>query len=68
MGDILRLTEGSLSPVACLAKETMECERAAECQTLPMWKGLYDVINEYVDGITLADLVQPEIPGNDFVI
>lgn len=68
VGDILRLTEGSLSPVSCLTKETMECPRAADCRTLPMWKGLYDLINDYFDKITLADLIQPEIPGNDFVI
>lgn len=68
IGDILRLTEGSLSPVSCLSKPTMDCEYAAECRTLSMWKGLYDMINDYFDKIYLSDLVQPEIPGNDFVI
>jgi Rrf2 family protein len=68
IGDILRLTEGSLSPVSCLSTPTMECEYAADCRTLPMWKGLYDMINDYFDKIYLADLIQPEIPGNDFVI
>ena len=56
VGSILRLTEGSLSPVACLKEGAPPCKRQAECKTLPVWKGLNDVINNYLDGITLADL------------
>ncbi len=58
VGDILRITEGSLAPVACLEHEPIDCERAAECVTLDFWRGLYDVINKYVDGTTLEDLVK----------
>ena len=47
VGMILRLTEGSLAPVACLRQEPNECERSAECVTLPVWEGLYKVITEY---------------------
>jgi len=68
VGAILRLTEDSLAPVACLEQETDSCPRAAECSTLPVWQGLDRVINEYLDGITLADLLQRETRGNDYVI
>ena len=58
VGHILRLTEDSLSPVSCLQANAAACERAAACRTLPMWKGLYDLINEYLNKYTLEDLVQ----------
>lgn len=57
VGDILRITEGSLAPVACLDHEPLECARAAECVTLDFWRGLYEVVNHYVDQTTLEDLV-----------
>lgn len=57
VGDILRITEGSLAPVACLEHDPIECERAGECATLGFWRGLFDTVNQYVDGTTLADLV-----------
>ena len=60
VGMILRLTEGSLAPVACLDQEPNECERSAECVTLPVWEGLYKVITEYLDGITLQDLLDQQ--------
>lgn len=57
VGEILRVTEGSLSPVACLDDKTNLCERAGSCVTLEFWEGLEKVINDYVDGVTLEDLV-----------
>lgn len=57
VGDILRLTEGNLAPVACLRCETNACERAKECKTLPMWMEFYRLTNAYFDGITLEDLM-----------
>lgn len=57
VGFILRLTEGSLAPVGCPECEGGCCERAAECLTLPLWKGLGTIISEYLDGITLEDLM-----------
>lgn len=57
VGAILRLTEGNLSPVACVGKDPEECSRSAECPTLPVWQGLYKVISEYLDGITLQDIL-----------
>ena len=57
VGDILRLTEGSLAPVACVEQSPVDCTRSADCLTLPVWQGLYRVINEYLDGITLQDIL-----------
>ena len=70
VGEILRLTEGSLAPVVCLEGDPSQCERSAECATLPVWKGLYDVINKYLDGITIQDILdqQRERYANDYVI
>ena len=68
VGAILRMTEGSLAPVACLEQEHVDCPRMADCRTLPMWRKLNTMINDYFDGITLADLVNTSQPGNDYVI
>lgn len=65
---ILRLTEGSLAPIACLEPNAAPCGRAAECRTLSMWQGLYDTINAYLDRFTIADLMERNEPGNDYVI
>ena len=56
-GDILRVTEGSLAPIACIEDDPNVCERREDCTTVIFWEGLWKVINEYVDSITLADLV-----------
>lgn len=68
VGDILRLMEGSLAPVACLESGASPCERAAECRTLSLWSGLNDVINQYLDQFTLEDLLQKSRDGFDYVI
>ena len=70
IGDILRTTEGTLSPVSCLEDEENTCPRVSVCPTIKLWKGLYDVINKYVDSITLEDLVNESIAINslDFCI
>ncbi len=60
VGDILRLAEGSLSPVDCVDQDPIECERSADCATLPIWQGLARVVNEYLDGITLQDIVDQQ--------
>ena len=57
VGEILRITEGSIAPVACLDQDPNECERAGECITLPVWQGLYEVITNYLDNITLQDIL-----------
>ena len=68
VGMILRLTEGSLAPVSCLTPNTTPCSRMANCRTYEMWKGLNDLISNYFDNITLADLARPDQAGNDYVI
>ncbi|MCI8332175.1 MAG: Rrf2 family transcriptional regulator [Clostridiales bacterium] len=70
VGEILRLTEGGLAPVACLEQDPIVCERKADCATLPVWQGLARVINEYLDSITLQDLLDQQREGyaNDYVI
>ena len=67
-GQILRLTEESLAPVACLEQNPIECSRMSECRTLPMWRKLNTMIQDFFDGITLADLMDTDQVGNDYVI
>ena len=68
VGSILRLTEDSMAPVSCLEPNADACPRAAECRTLPLWQGLDKVINDYLDNITVANLMQRDAQGNDYVI
>ena len=58
VGEILRLTEGDLAPVACIGCGAKECERAEHCRTQPMWTEFYNITNAYFDGITLSELVE----------
>ena len=60
VGEILRLTEGTLAPVACLQENAEDCVRASECRTLPMWAKLNSLVNEYLDSVTIADLMKKE--------
>ena len=62
VGEILRITEGSLAPVACLDHDPVECSRADECITLGIWRGLYDIVNKYLDSVTLEELVNRNKP------
>lgn len=57
VGQILRITEGNLCPVACLETDPNLCERNGFCKTLPVWQGLDKLMNEYLDGITLQDIM-----------
>ena len=68
VGAILRLTEDSMAPVSCLEAGTDACPRAAECRTLSLWQGLDKVINDYLDNITVADLMRSDADGYDYVI
>ena len=67
-GDILRVTEGDLVPVSCLEKGAPVCARVRECKTLPMWQKLNALINDYLDSVTLADLMKNAPAGDDYVI
>lgn len=68
VGSILRITEDSMAPVACLEPGADVCTRAAECRTLPMWLGLDKLIRDYFENITLADLMHNEPGEYDYVI
>lgn len=57
VGEVLRLTEGSLAPVDCAASDPVSCKRGADCDTLPVWQGLYRLIRDYLDGITLQTIL-----------
>lgn len=57
VGDILRATEGTLAPVACLEFEPNTCQRVNECSTLFVWEGLYKAVADYLDSITVQDII-----------
>lgn len=68
VGDILRATEGSLNPVACMEETPNQCPRCGECLTLPVWEGLANVMAEYLDGITLQDILDRSPVGPEYCI
>ena len=67
-GSILQLTEESLAPVSCLEKNAEPCPRAGSCRTLTLWQGLDKVIYEYLESVTIADLMEQGVAGDDYVI
>ena len=58
VGDILRVTEGDMAPVSCLEEGAEPCPREALCPTIELWRGLYKTVNDYLDTVTVADLVK----------
>ncbi len=65
VGEVLRAAEGTLCPVSCLEEdERHACERTSSCTLLPIWKGLDGVITGFLDGITLADVLDNNIQKN----
>ena len=64
VGEILRLAEGTLAPVSCLDCKPNKCERAASCRTLPMWEKLDTLICNYLDSVSLADLIDSSRVGD----
>lgn len=64
IGEIIRAIEGKLAPVTCLDDEINQCERKNFCKTLGFWEGLYKVVNDYVDSVTLQDFIKME--SDDF--
>ena len=58
VGAILKHTEGSLAPVSCTTQGAAACSRSTCCQTLPMWERLEKLIDDFFEGITLADLLK----------
>lgn len=58
IGNILRLTEGDLAPVACLCKDAEPCDRADKCRTFPLWVEFYETVNRFFDSKTLEDIIK----------
>ena len=70
LGDVLRATEATLASVACLESGAESCPRQEDCLTYPVWIGLDKVVNDYLDSITLQDILdrRQNAVGNDYVI
>ncbi len=69
VGEVLRATEGSLAPVACLEYDVNTCARAENCDTLYIWEGLYKVVTDYLNGITVQDIIDRSgASGGDYCI
>jgi Rrf2 family protein len=68
VGSILKLVEGSIAPVACLDCTPNTCPRVAHCRTLPMWQKLHGLLDDFFEGVTIADLCRKEEDGGEFVI
>lgn len=68
VASILKLTEDTLSPISCLAEGGKQCDRAAFCTTLPMWSKLDKLINDFLEGYTIADLMGKPNGSDDYVI
>ena len=67
VAEILRVTEGGFAPVACLEGGENTCSKRSSCSTITMWEGLYKVIEEYLSGITIADLLkEKDAKSGDF--
>ena len=64
VGEILRLAEGSIRPLNCPELCSEPCDKVAECRTLDMWKKLDHMISDYLDGITVADLMKQDFTDN----
>ena len=67
-GSILQLTEEPLAPVPCLEKNAEPCPRSGWCRTLPLWQGLDKVIHDCLESVTIADLMEQGVAGDDYVI
>ncbi|MBQ6039382.1 MAG: Rrf2 family transcriptional regulator [Oscillospiraceae bacterium] len=64
VGDVLRATEGSLAPVSCLDYDVNTCPRAESCATLFVWEGLSKTVADYLNSITLQDILDHASDGN----
>jgi Rrf2 family protein len=60
VGMILRLIEGSMTPVACMDDSPNQCPRSEKCVTLDIWKQIDEAVNNVIDNITLAGLVKKQ--------
>lgn len=68
IASVLRVTEGSFAPIACLEHTPNRCERVAHCKTLKMWEGLQKLMEDYFENITIQDLLDSGSGANDYII
>ena len=68
IGEIIRLTEGTMAPVACLEPGSPACGRTSVCRTLPLWQKLDQLVNDYLDSVSLKDLAVPDVSDNNYII
>ncbi len=66
--EILESAEGSLTPVSCMDNNPNTCEKCNECLTLPIYQGLYDVVNKYFESITLEDIINKQVTDFNYTI
>ena len=66
VASILKVTEGSFAPIACLEHQPNRCDRAGFCKTLKMWEGLQQLIEDYFENITILDLMDDDSQGADY--
>lgn len=66
IGEILRIAEGDLYPVACMQASPNQCESYNTCKTIRFWEGLYQAIDNYMNAFTLEDLAQEEQPADSW--
>ena len=67
VAEILKIAEGSLAPIPNL-EDPSEAAAAADAQLLPIWQGLYNVVNDYLEGITLQDILDRRMESYDYSI
>lgn len=67
-GDVIRAVEGDVAPIPCSTTEGERCDRLSACRTARFWTGLENVVDSYLDSVTIADLAIPDLAGNDYVI
>lgn len=68
VADVLRVTEGTLAPVSCLESNPKGCERRDYCMTIDVWEGLEKVITDYLEDITLQDIIDKHGPIIEYYI
>ena len=65
VGSILQLTESTMASVSCPECVEGACDRSRACKTLPLWRGLDKIVSEYLDGVTLENLMDPAFFKSD---
>lgn len=70
IGCILKTVEGDMTPVDCVGENSIDCEKSGICVYYRLWQKIYTAINDVLESITLADMLewQNEIQTDQYVI